>query len=118
MIFDNPLFIIPILTGPLVIIIMLITLKYPPRNINSIYGYRTKRSMASQEAWDFAQPYSGKLMIRYMIIYTLTASLAVPMKDLNMIVGVFLSIFTMVLFMAIPIIKTEKELKARFENRN
>jgi immunity protein, SdpI family len=118
MIFDNPLFIIPILTGPLVIIIMLITLKYPPKKVNSLYGYRTKRSMVSQEAWDFAQPYSGKLMIRYMILYTLTASLAVPMKDLNMIVGVFLSILTMILFMAIPIIKTEKELKARSENRN
>lgn len=118
MIFENPLFIIPILTGPLVIIIMLITLKYPPKKVNSLYGYRTKRSMVSQEAWDFAQPYSGKLMIRYMIIYTLTASLAAPMKDLNILVGVFLSILTMILFMAIPIIKTEKELKARFENRN
>ena len=29
-------------------------LRRPPRKINGAYGYRTARSMASQEAWDFA----------------------------------------------------------------
>ncbi|MDA1027671.1 MAG: SdpI family protein [Bacteroidetes bacterium] len=37
---------------------------HPPKKINSLYGYRTKRSMASQEAWDFAQLYSGDLMVK------------------------------------------------------
>jgi uncharacterized membrane protein len=114
---ENPLFLMPIITGPIVIIIMLITLKYPPKKINSLYGYRTKRSMASQEAWDFAQPFSGKMMIKYMVIYTLTSALALPMKDLDPIIGVFLSLLTMILFMAIPIIKTESELKTRFGDK-
>jgi len=113
---ENPLLLIPILTGPVVIIIILITLKFPPKKINSLYGYRTKRSMASQEAWEFAQPYSGKMMLRYMIIYILTAAFSVPMKDIDPIIGVILSLIVMMVFMAIPIIKTEKELKVRFGN--
>lgn len=32
-----------------------------PGAINGGYGYRTKRSMASQEAWDFAHHTCGKL---------------------------------------------------------
>lgn len=73
--------------------------------------------MASQDAWDFAQPYSGKTMLRYMIIYTLTAAFAIPMGNIEPTTAVVLSLLTMILFMTIPIIKTEKELKARFENR-
>lgn len=35
----------------------------PPRSINSGYGYRSTRSMQSQEAWDFAQVYSGRFWV-------------------------------------------------------
>lgn len=33
----------------------------PPRHINWLYGYRTKRSMASQEAWDAAHRMGGQM---------------------------------------------------------
>ncbi|GAA5415293.1 hypothetical protein Pryu01_00317 [Paraliobacillus ryukyuensis] len=33
-----------------------------PHNINSLYGYRTKRSKKNQKLWDFAQKYSAKLL--------------------------------------------------------
>lgn len=35
--------------------------KSPPGEINGMLGYRTSRSMKSQDAWDFAQRYMGKL---------------------------------------------------------
>ena len=35
--------------------------KCPPKNINGLIGYRTKRSMQNQESWDFAQRYAGKV---------------------------------------------------------
>lgn len=38
--------------------------KNPPKTINSGYGYRSTRSMESQEAWDFAQVYSGRFWFR------------------------------------------------------
>lgn len=36
----------------------------PPERINGGYGYRSTRSMQSQEAWDFAQVYSGRFWFR------------------------------------------------------
>ena len=38
--------------------------KKPPKNINGAFGYRTTRSMKSQDAWDFAQVYCGRLWAR------------------------------------------------------
>lgn len=32
---------------------------FPPRNINSIYGYRTTKSMKSNEVWVYAQKVAG-----------------------------------------------------------
>jgi len=34
----------------------------PPSEINGVIGYRTKRSMKSQERWDFSQKYSSGIM--------------------------------------------------------
>ena len=41
--------------------------KNPPKSINGWYGYRTKRSMASQEAWDFAHQVCGRIWRRWGI---------------------------------------------------
>ena len=40
----------------------------PPQYINFAFGYRTKRSMKSQEAWDFAQYVMSKLWTKYGMI--------------------------------------------------
>ncbi len=40
-----------------------ITLLFPPKEINSLYGYRTSRSMKSKEAWKAANRYASKIMI-------------------------------------------------------
>ena len=38
---------------------------FPPKKINSFYGYRTASSMQSQQKWNFAQTYSAKLTILF-----------------------------------------------------
>ncbi|MDL2300188.1 SdpI family protein [Clostridiaceae bacterium OttesenSCG-928-D20] len=35
--------------------------KAAPREINSLYGYRTKRSMRNRETWEFSHKYCGRL---------------------------------------------------------
>lgn len=35
--------------------------KYPPKTINGIYGYRTSMSMKNTDTWNFAHLYCGKL---------------------------------------------------------
>lgn len=39
-------------------------LRRPPEDINSAYGYRTERSMRSQDAWAFAQTFCGRFWVR------------------------------------------------------
>ena len=34
---------------------------HPPKKINYMYGYRTRRSMASQQAWDLAHKIMGRI---------------------------------------------------------
>ncbi|MRJ09714.1 SdpI family protein [Ornithobacterium rhinotracheale] len=38
---------------------------FPPKELNAIYGYRTKRASRDQASWDFAQKYALK---RFFIV--------------------------------------------------
>ena len=52
------------MSGIIFILASLIMYLFPPKDINALYGYRSKRSMASQERWDFAQKYSVKQLLK------------------------------------------------------
>jgi len=54
--------------GPLILILVAIFSAYPPKSINGLYGYRTTRSMKSQEAWEASNKYAFKLMLWVAII--------------------------------------------------
>ena len=54
--------------GPLLLILSLLFKAYPPKNRNWLYGYRTTRSMKSQETWDASNKYSVDLMIWISVI--------------------------------------------------
>jgi uncharacterized membrane protein len=51
------------------VLFSVVFLLFPPRKINHLYGYRTFKSMKSQQAWDFANSFFAR--------YLLVASLAV-----------------------------------------
>lgn len=36
----------------------------PPKEINSVYGYRTSRSTQNEETWEFAHAFVGRLWFR------------------------------------------------------
>lgn len=97
----------------------LLFLKSAPHNINSTFGYRTKRSMMNEDTWKFAHSYIGKLwFICGMII--LLPSVAVMLfvlgKEVNMVgtVGAIL-VFVQMIPMFGTIIPTEKALKKNFD---
>lgn len=48
------------LSPVLMMIFGAVFMKFPPEDINNIYGYRTRRSMRDRQTWDFAQRYWGK----------------------------------------------------------
>lgn len=56
-----------ILIGMIFIICGLILLNKPPKDINGLYGYRTKRSMKNMTLWKEGNKYSAKLLIKYGI---------------------------------------------------
>lgn len=99
MIANNPLFLIPTLTGFIFIVAGFIQYKFPPKSINLFYGFRTKRSMKDQKSWDFAQIYSSKLMIKLGLILTpigVIGLIYIPSETVGAIIAVGLLIATIV----------------------
>jgi len=52
----------------LMLVVAFISIKFPSKKINYMYGYRTRRSMANQEVWEVALKYSTRLMMRITLI--------------------------------------------------
>ncbi len=52
----------PQLIGIIFFIIGVITQRFPPKHINSLYGYRTSSSMKNQQTWDEANRFSARWM--------------------------------------------------------
>jgi uncharacterized membrane protein len=51
------------ITAVVYLLVGFFTVKFPAKKINPLYGYRTKRSMRNQEAWDYAQRISSRKII-------------------------------------------------------
>lgn len=92
----------------------------PPEKINDWYGYRTKRSKSSPEAWDYAHRYAGKIWQRWGLV-TLVLSIGGMLLLLGKgdtpvsLGGLGLMVIQLIPMIAvIPI--TEKELKKRFDS--
>lgn len=114
-IIEDPMFLICVSTGIISIIAGGIMLKFPPKEINHLYGYRTKSSMKNKERWKFAQRYSAYEMIRLGLVLTIIGVLGifVPLPDMmSMIIGLTLMILTFVLLF----FRVEKAIKERFPN--
>lgn len=89
--------------------------KSPPQTINYAFGYRTKRSMSSPEAWRYANQRFGKLILRAGLI-GLPVSIAVMLftrsRSTQTITVVSLVLITAQIFMFIaPIFPIERALK-------
>lgn len=114
---DNPLLIIPVSFGLISIIAGFIMLKFPPKKINSLYGYRTSSSMKSQERWDFAQTYSSKEMIKLGLLITLCGLVGLiyhPNERTATILGLSLMISTIIVLL----IRVELAIKKKFKQQS
>lgn len=94
-------------------------LNRPPKNINSMYGYRTSRSMKNQQTWDFAHQVCGKLWFRagaVMLPLSLLAMLPVLGRDMEA-VGIWCIpvVGVQLVVMIATIFPVEKALKRKFD---
>lgn len=105
---------------PLIMLIVGISFSnHPPGTINGIYGYRTTRSMKSQEAWIFANTYFGVVWKKTgAVMCVLTAvpsglSWWLGEKGQVVVSGVLVTLQCVVLILSI--IPVEKALKENFD---
>lgn len=96
--------IIPIM----MIVFGLLWINNPPKKINKIFGYRSKRSMASTEAWLYAHRYFGRWWL-YTGIFELSLVLIFILFQ-NEILFIWLN-YIEIFLMLLPIIPTEISLK-------
>lgn len=104
-----------ILLTPILVFILGYTLffRYPSK-INNFYGYRTKRSKASQESWVYAQKLSAKL---FMIFSFISLVVSIYLYITNYIFTNI--IFIQMLILSLSFIFIEVMLRIKFdENGN
>lgn len=93
--------------------------KHPPKDINSLLGYRTTRSMKNQDTWHFAQEYCGKLWYKLGLLQILPS--VVPFAFLlNADEGTVSTVGMSVLFVQMAVLigaifPTEAALKRNFD---
>ncbi len=107
--------IIPFLTGIIFVVTALITLRFPPKKINYLYGYRTTASMKNQQVWDFAQRYSGIKMVQSGLALV-AISLVNLLLDLNEALQVSLGLSLVILPCIYLFFATERAIRKNFPN--
>lgn len=92
--------------------------KRPPKEINRIIGYRTKRSMYNNDTWKFAHNFCGKLWwIMGWIILGISVAVLIPFIHstyLTIGIAVLVSVVVQCLILVLSIIPTEIALKKTF----
>ena len=110
----NPIVEIPLFVAPIFVVTGLILIVFPPKKINYFYGYRTKKSMASQEAWDYAQTRSGRALIIFGLGYFCTILIESVFEGITPVFGSIISLSLMISGIVLLFIRMERELKDKF----
>ena len=105
----------------IILVVGIVFWMYPPKKINEFYGYRTTRSRKSQEAWDFAQRYSAKLITMFGLAALVVAAIAHWLRnslcfnsDFLMLYDICMTLPLPIIVVLSPIVLTELELRKRF----
>jgi uncharacterized membrane protein len=89
--------------------------RWPAKQINHMFGYRTRASMRSQEAWDFAQQYSGRRFGETGVFLILISLLRLLLPFLSGEIEVLMSLGLVLLSIFYPLMLTELALGNRFD---
>lgn len=101
-----------LLVGFLFLCLAYYYLKKPPKKINYVYGYRTRRSMSNQDIWDFANTQSAKDFWKVAIV-TLIVGIALLLFDIKF--KVLIQMGVLLIGLGISVWHTEKEIDKYFD---
>ncbi len=113
--FQNVIFIILSIMGVGFLALGVFLMKFPPKRINGLYGYRTSRSMQNHEAWFYSQRYSAKIMVILGIIYLILGLVSLFIPKLDDILSAVISIVIVLSGVFVMFYKTERELAKKFD---
>lgn len=102
------------ITPVMMIVLGLIMKNHPPKKINWLYGYRTRRSMRNIETWQFAHFYLGDIWVRVGLVLLLISLLGSVVQSEILLPYIIVSQIVCVL---IPLVFTEVALKRKFDNQ-
>lgn len=114
--FENPLINITFFGGLIFITAGFILYKYPPKKINSLYGYRTASSMENQEKWNFAQNYSSKEMMKLGFLLLISSLLSL-ITNFDNLTNMFIGLGFMILIVILLLLRVEKAIKIKFSGK-
>ena len=107
------LILLHILVTFFIVLIPLLFEKMPPKDINMIYGYRTKRSMKNLDTWKVANSFSAKLLrgltvilvtIQLPLFFICSPPMSLLWTSIAWVIGLFMVIY-----------RTEQYLKKTFD---
>ena len=84
---------------------------FPPKKINSLYGYRTNRSMLNEDIWNFANMSFNKTFLRYSTFSFIAAIVFVFITNVEIS---WQPMVLLILTLAVSVIKTEQTLSKNF----
>ena len=92
--------------------------KRPPKQINSLYGYRTTMSMKNQSTWEFAHRYAGTIWFYSGIAGFAIAAGCLLFCQMEFFDGLSVAcqVIQLVLLVAV-IAPTERALRKRFDSQ-
>lgn len=98
-------------TNGLLFLLSFIFWKFPPKKINSIYGYKTPKAMLNQQIWDFANSTFNNSLLIYAGISFIAGLVFATFLNAELtwqpMAFVFLSVI-------VSIVKTERALTDNF----
>ena len=98
-------------TNGLLFLLSILFYKFPPKKINSLYGYRTVKAMQNQQIWDFANGVFNKNLLIYSGISLLGSVLLASFTSKELTWQPMLLVLLSVL---VSIIKTERGLSDNY----
>lgn len=90
----------------------IIFLKFPPKKINAIYGYRTARSMKNEDIWQAANSYWTLLFVKLNIVAFIVPAISYVLFPAQIVLITVIA-STILLLATIPV--TEHYLNKNFD---
>lgn len=107
----NDALIYVVTTNGLLFLLSFIFWKFPPKKINSIYGYKTPKAMQNQQIWDFANATFNKSLLIYASISFIAGLVFAQFLNVEL---TWQPMAFVLLSILVSIVKTERALTDNF----